>query len=126
MSAEKRADGKVSIIISHKPTKGERVDFYQKHVKEKDRRRDYIDASNYVVLYFQNKEQIEKFLTGIGLNLEKSLIDGQFLNGLDLAEKLGIDIERIELKDLGMFQKSNIITDERILESKHYKDERKG
>ena len=60
--AEDQAKEKINTLITHSPKKPEVKNFYEKHLKEKGRKRAYIDASNYLVLYFQTKEQIEEFL----------------------------------------------------------------
>lgn len=120
--AEDQAREKIDTLLIQDVKKKEVENFYEKHVKEKGRRRAYIDASNYLILYFQTKEQIEYFLEKIGFDLKEDLIDGQYLNGFQLAEKLDIEIKKLELKDLGLFQKSKAITDDHILDSKHYQD----
>lgn len=51
--------------------------------------KDNTDANYFTCLIFNNKAQLDEFIQKVGIHPE----DKQYINGLELAEKLGINIE---------------------------------
>lgn len=63
--------------------------------KEKETKKLQITANYYFTVYFQDEEQKLEFFRKAGID---KLTSGLFVNGFDLAEKMGISIEKKQIK----------------------------
>jgi hypothetical protein len=65
--------------------------FQERATKEHDRRTDATDSRYWVAVCFQTREQKEEFLAKAGL---LDLVeDGDYLDGLEVADRLEVDVE---------------------------------
>jgi hypothetical protein len=62
--------------------------------KQKDRQEVVNNTRFWFAVYFQDEEQKKEFLTKAGIKDESA---GQYINGLDLAKTLNIDIQKKEM-----------------------------
>lgn len=63
--------------------------------KEKDQRKVDGNSRFWFAVYFQTEGQKKEFLDKIGAS---NISAGQYINGLEFAKKLGVQIERQEIK----------------------------
>lgn len=61
-----------------------------KKAKAKEAYANAFDSGFWFAVCFLNREQKDAFLTALGINLEET--DSQYLDGIDLAERLKIDL----------------------------------
>lgn len=73
--------------------------------KEKIIKAKNTDARFFFAVYFQDSEQKEAFLRAIGAD---KLTAGQYINGLEFAKLLGIEIEKKDVKIPGKFKNFSI------------------
>lgn len=74
---------------------------------EKDRFKENTDANYFTVVTFNNSDQLKEFLNAIGLTPD----DNQFIDGLALSKKLGIEIKTASRPAPGAFKSSKALKD---------------
>lgn len=85
---ERSADAEMSEILRQ---------IKERRQADRDRFRVARDPDYFLVLCFQSHEQRDEFLTKSGWGKA----DNRYLNGLEIARRLGINVEPIEIKPLG-------------------------
>ena len=81
-------------------------EFSAKAKAETDRFKQNTDANYFTVLTFNNSEQLDEFLNKVGLTPS----DKQYIDGIALCKKIGIDITTKSLKTPSSFKVNKRLT----------------